>query len=314
MPGFDQLNDIPEERRAALLGRIRALQEREGLPAAAPGEASQPTVTAARRQRRPAHGPRLRRGLGIVAGAAVLAGAGLALLARPTGHDASRAAAPGSPATSASPGRAASPGRPARQAMPSPMAPTPSASQVAWRVTPVTEVAGIGCPDGVGRDVSLDAAIVGLGWLPGGGGWTGDGCDGASAWTEGAPSPTGPSTLTWAFHPQPGASRCTLTVYVPTENALGEGDYAIATSSGTLAVVPVDQAASSGQWITLGTYPVSGPAIVIQLAPRVAPPTPAATLPLPAARATSSAPFGIPVIGLGNGNPVAASAAQATCG
>jgi len=316
MPGFDQLNDIPQERRAALLRKIRALQEREGLPSAAPGEASRPASTAIRHQR--PRGLRLRRGLGIVAGAALLSGAGVALLARPIGHDTRRAAAPGPPAISASPGQAVMPARtatPARRSAPSPTAPVASASQATWRVEPVIVVAGIGCPDGVGQDVSLVAAMVGLGWFAGGGGWTGDGCDGSSAWTESAPgAPMGSATLTWAFHPQAGASRCALAVYVPTQNALGVGDYAIATASGALAVVPVDQAAASGQWVALGTYPVSGSAITVELAPTATPTAAAAPRPAPAAPAAASAPFGIPVIGLGGGDPIAASAARATCG
>jgi len=315
MPGFDQLSDIPEERRAVLLSKIRALQERDGLPGAAPGEADQAAATTIHRRGR---GPWLRHGLGIVVGAAVLSGAGVVLLAHPTGHDARRAAAPEPPAIRTSPGRAARPGAaatPSRQATPSPMAPTARASQVAWQVVPVTEIAGIGCPDGVGQDVSLDAAIIGLGWFTGGGGWTGDGCDGSSAWTESGPgTPAGSSTVTWTFHPAARASRCTLAVYVPTQNALGEGEYAIATVSGTLAVVPVDQAATSGQWVTLGTYQLSGPGITIELTPRATPPAAGISLPVPAQRAASGAPFGIPVTGPGSGGPVAASAARATCG
>jgi len=46
MPGFDQLNDIPEERRAALLGRIRALPF--GIPAIGPGSGDRVAASAAR--------------------------------------------------------------------------------------------------------------------------------------------------------------------------------------------------------------------------------------------------------------------------
>jgi hypothetical protein len=172
----------------------------------------------------------------------------------------------------------------------------------------VTEIAGIGCPDGLGQDVALDAAATGPGWIQGGGGWTGSGCDGSSAWTVDAPlNATGPASLTWSFHPGTGTSQCTLAIYVPTQNALGVGEYAISTSSGTLATVQVGQGASSGQWVTLGTYQVAGPVMTIAFMPRADTLADAVTLPV------WTAPGTFPLTGLESGTPVAASAASAAC-
>ena len=134
MPGFDQLNEIPEERRAALLRQIQALRAREGLTGpggtetggtetggtetggtetgssdAAPSRANQvkPTIRRGHPHKRK---PRLlRRGLAIVLGTAALSGTGTVLLASPAGHDARRGAAPPSPGTSVSPGQGTRP-------------------------------------------------------------------------------------------------------------------------------------------------------------------------------------------------------------
>ena len=154
----------------------------------------------------------------------------------------------------------------------------------------------------------MDAAATGPGWFQGGGGWTANGCDGSSAWTVDTPvSVTGPASLTWSFHPGAGTSRCALAIYVPTQDALGVGEYTISTSSGTLATVQVDQRASSGQWITLGTYQAAGPAMTIVFMPHAYTLADAVTLPL------WTAPETFPGTGFASGTPVAASAASAAC-
>jgi hypothetical protein len=135
MPGFDQLNDIPEERRAALLREIRALRAREGLVGpAVPGTGAHreagPLKPAIIRLGHPhKRKSRLRRGLAIVFGAAALATAGTMLPARPAGHDARPPAQP-SPGISLIPGQGTAPATPS---------PAP--------VTITTQTAGIGCPD-----------------------------------------------------------------------------------------------------------------------------------------------------------------------
>jgi hypothetical protein len=126
-----------------------------------------------------------------------------------------------------------------------------------------------------------------------GGGWTGDGCDGSTLWTM---DPNGnqpvPSTLTWRFSPT-GAARCTLAVFVPTLNALGVSDYSVSVgppgASQVVTTVPVRQSAEAGQWLTLGTFPLSGPSLEITTAPMPAAPGP------------------------GHHGAVAASAARAVC-
>jgi hypothetical protein len=161
----------------------------------------------------------------------------------------------------------------------------------------VTEIAGVGCPDGLGRDVTLNASDIGPGWIGAGGGWTGDGCDGSSDWTVGIPDDlTAPSTLSWAFHPATGASRCTLAVYVPAQDALGEGAYAVSGSSGALGTVLVNQAAAVGQWVTLGAYRVAGSSVTVQLTPQ-----PGTSTPL------------LDLLALTAADRVGASAARATC-
>jgi hypothetical protein len=117
----------------------------------------------------------------------------------------------------------------------------------------------------------LDNAPTGPGWLPAGGGWTGNGCDGSTLWTMDPNGKRAPSTLTWRFSPAAGAARCTLAVFVPTQNALGVSDYWVSiglTATGqVVARVPVSQATKAGQWLTLGTFPVSGSPLEITTAP-----------------------------------------------
>jgi hypothetical protein len=133
----------------------------------------------------------------------------------------------------------------------------------------LTEVAGIGCPQG---NVVVANAPTGPGWTASDGGWTGDGCDGSAVWTM---DPNGkqpvPSTLTWQFGLTAGVSHCTLAVFVPTRKALGVGQYAVFAGPGTtaadIALVAINQAAAAGQWVTLGSYPVQGTWLEIQVAP-----------------------------------------------
>lgn len=134
------------------------------------------------------------------------------------------------------------------------------------------EVAGVGCPHDQDDGVVLGDSPTGPGWAAAGGGWAGNGCDGSAVWTmnPNGNQPTS-SALTWEFSPDRGASQCTLAVFVPTQNALGTGDYAILTGNPAeprnIAMIPVSQAVSAGQWITLGRYPVSGTSVEIQVAP-----------------------------------------------
>jgi hypothetical protein len=246
-------------------------------------------------------GVRPRRGRRSVAIAAVglLAVGGVALgsVIRLGGH-AGRAGADRSraPATRQA---APAPSAPARaRAVPVPSAParTPFASPAARGRGPAAslEVAGVGCP-GDGDDVvTVNNAPTGPGWMPAGGGWTGNGCDGSTLWTM---DPNGnqpaPSTLTWRFSPAAGAARCTLSVFVPTQNALGVSDYSVSTGPAAtpriVAAFGISQAHEAGQWLTLGTFPVSGSPLEIT------------TAPLPGAS------------GPGHHGAIAASAASARC-
>jgi hypothetical protein len=178
------------------------------------------------------------------------------------------------------------------------------------RLTQWQEVTGIGCPQDDNAGVSLSSAPTGPGWTMASGGWTGNGCDGSAVWTM---NPNGnqpvPSALTWTFQPVAGLSRCTLAVFVPTQNSLGVGNYAIFTGSPAapqnIATVSVSQSAAGGQWITLGSYPVSGTSVEIQVAPA----TSAPGEPGPGAHGRNH------IVGQSPGHnaAVAASAASAQC-
>jgi transcriptional regulator with XRE-family HTH domain len=177
------------------------------------------------------------------------------------------------------------------------------------RMTSVLRVTGVGCPASQDNGVTLTAAKPGPPWTAAQGGWTGNGCDGASVWTM---TPAGkqpnPSTLTWWFSAPSGVSRCTLSVYVPTKNALGQAGYAVSTGSGSsLGTVTVDQAADAGHWVDLGTFYSASSGYQIQLMPEVTE--------LAAARPPAKGP-GKPAAKParpGHNSAIAASAAAAAC-
>jgi len=230
--------------------------------------------------------------VGITATAIVLAGlaAGGAVLTEPTGH--SESGAPGAPSAALPGGRSMTShgGRMhmhTRPAAPSPAGPRPAPpsphrarvpGQARVRVVvPVlvrparmgTEVAGAGCPSSRSDGISQASASTGPGWTPAGGGWTGNGCDGSSVWTM-DPNGTSPSTLTWFFYPSMQASSCRLAVFVPSQNALGVGNYQISAGPTSLGSVSIDQAGSQGEWVPLGSYPVTGSMLTVQLQPGTA--------------------------------------------
>jgi hypothetical protein len=143
-----------------------------------------------------------------------------------------------------------------------------------------------------------------------------------------------PSALAWFFDPGAGASHCTLAVFVPTRNALGMVDYAVYNGTTSFGAVSVDQAANEGQWVTLGSYPVTGTSLQIQFMPATATLTAAGPEPKGAAGpqpkgASGSGPKGASGSGPKSRGPgktppakplppghnaaVAASAASATC-
>ena len=167
-------------------------------------------------------------------------------------------------------------------------------------------MAGVGCPQ---HSVTFADAPTGPGWTASDGGWSGDGCDGSAVWTM---DPNGnqpvPSALTWTFGLAAGVSHCTLAVFVPTVNALGVGEYAVSTGAASTVSVAVSQAAAAGRWLTLGSYPVRGSSLQIQVAPAVgAAPT---GEPGPGAHGHGH----IAGQGPGHNSAIAASAAMAACG
>jgi hypothetical protein len=84
------------------------------------------------------------------------------------------------------------------------------------------------------------------------------------------PNGASPSTLSWFFSPSTQASSCQLAVFVPSQNALGVGNYQISAGSASLGSVSIDQAGSEGEWVPLGSYPVTGSMLTVQLQPGTA--------------------------------------------
>ena len=259
-----------------------------------PAGAPQPAAPRGRQARRAA----------VAAAVATLVAAGTAVaVTRPAAHTNAGARLRTTP--SASRPRSLAP----RAAAPAPRMSPASRMTSAPRMTSVLRVAGVGCPAGQDNGVTLTTDRPGPPWTAAQGGWAGNGCDGASVWTM---NPAGkqpsPSTLTWWFGALPGASRCTLSVYVPTRNALGQAGYAVSAGSGsTLGTVTVDQAAEAGYWVVLGTFPAASSGYQIRLMPEVTELTAAG----PAAKGPGkAAPKPVPP---GHNSAIAASAAAATC-
>ena len=290
-----------------------------GLPAAIPAPTGAPEPAAAPWPFPPPSPPRRRRRgravVALAAAAAALAAAGTAVaLTRPAAHPAAGARPRTSPsaarpaASRPAASQWAASQRAASSARPQARIPATSAPAPAPPTAPVMRVAGVGCPASPGGGVTLITTHPGPPWTAAQGGWTGDGCDGASVWTM---NPAGkqpaPSVVTWSFGAPAGAARCTLSVYVPTQNALGQAGYTVtADSGGSLGSVTVDQAASAGHWVILGTFAaVSGYQI------QMAPVTTELTAAGPAAKepGKSAAKPAPP----GHNSAIAASAAAATC-
>jgi hypothetical protein len=283
-----------------------------GFPAEAPEPAGSPQSPRPRRHRG--------RRAAVAAAAVTLIAAGTAVaLTRP----AARTTASAGPRTSPSVSRqgtsrplpllrpAASPSQTTsapQMTSPSQMS-SPSQMTSAPQTTSVLQVTGVGCPASHDNGVTLTAATPGPPWTAAQGGWAGNGCDGASVWTM---NPAGkqpsPSTLTWRFGALPGVSRCTLSVYVPTQNALGQAGYAVSTGlGGSLSTVTVDQAADAGHWVVLGTFPAASSGYQIQLMPDLTELTVAG----PAAKGPGKP--GAKPAAPGHNSAVAASAAATTC-
>jgi hypothetical protein len=249
-----------------------------------------------------APGGRPGRRAAVAAAAVALVAAGTAVaLTRPVAHTYASARPQTSPSVSKDTPRA-------RALPPHPVASEPQTTS-APRTTSGPRVTGVGCPASQDNGVTVTAARPGPPWTAAQGGWTGNGCDGASVWTM---NPAGkqpsPSTLTWRFGALPGVSRCTLSVYVPTQNALGQAGYAVSTGYGSsLGTVTIDQSANPGRWVVLGTFPAAGSGYQIQLMPEVAELTAAGPAAKgPGMRAPKPAPPG-------HNSAIAASAAAATC-
>ena len=244
----------------------------------------------------------------VAAAAVTLVAAGTAVaLTRPAAHTYASARPRTTPSVSKDAPRAPTVPRHPVASVPR-MTSTPRATSTP-QATSVPRVAGVGCPGSQDNGVTVTAARPGRPWTAAQGGWTGNGCDGASLWTM---NPAGkqpsPSTLTWWFGAPPGVSRCTLSVYVPTQNALGQAGYAVSTGNGSsLGTVTIDQAANAGSWVVLGTFSAAGSGYQIQLMPEVAELTAAG----PAGKGPGkSAPKPAPP---GHNSAIAASAAAATC-
>jgi len=219
----------------------------------------------------------------IVVAVVLVVAAGVALAVAGTGRTGGRTGRAGAMPAQGSPRRSAGPA-PAKPASPAPSARNRDRAAL-------LDVAGVGCPSSGDVTVIPDNAPAGPGWGFAGGGWTGNGCDGSTLWTM---DPNGnqsaPSILTWRFVPAPGTTRCTLAVFIPTQNALGVSDYSVSVGAHEVVyAVLVRQGPAAGHWLTLGTFTASGGSLEIT------------TAPVPSASAR------------GHHSAIAASAASASC-
>ena len=286
------------------------------------GITGQPEVSITRLGPRPAPRPVIRR---VAVGLAVagVAFGGAVLLLRPAGHSTPNAAASRSHASGNSPTRGATP---SRVPAPTPASPGPGATRTpaprsGSRAVAGPEIAGVGCPNSPNDGVDLDDAAGGPGWTAAVGGWAGNGCTGSAVWTRDPnASQATPPALTWFFDPGAGASHCTLAVFVPTRNALGMVDYAIYNGTTSFGAVSVDQEVNEGQWVMLGSYPVTGTSLQIRFLPVTS--TLTASGPGPKGRGPGKTPPAGPrppgppppgPLPPGHSAAVAASAARATC-
>jgi Helix-turn-helix domain len=276
-------------------GPVGEWEDRWREASAAASRAEAPTEVLERvRGTAPVRSSRGRRVAVAAAAGALIAGGSVAVLARPSAHSRPAAqplASPGILHESAS-------------APPTVPAAAPSPSAVASTV-PVRDVAGVGCPGGRGDGVTLDAATPGPPWSAAGGGWTGDGCNGASVWTAVPPGKhPKASTLTWFIGGTADGAQCTLSVFVPAQNALGEASYLVSGGSSALGAVTIDQTANAGRWVELGSYRGASSGYEIQLMPQTTTLT-AAGPAGPGGKPAPPAPHGR--------DSVAASAAAMTC-
>jgi hypothetical protein len=200
-------------------------------------------------------------------------GAGASPGARAPGSGRPGPAAPGATPGSGAPLPAA-PGAASARAMPhrppAPPARRPAPPRPPRGPAPWHEVTGVGCAHGHGDGVVLHSAPAGPGWQAAGGGWTGDGCNGSTAWTMDSSGHPDPSMVTWTFTPS-GVSWCTVAVFIPTQNALGVSQYSVFTGppapGQAVAAVQVTQAGEAGQWLTLGTFRVAAPRLEVTATP-----------------------------------------------
>jgi hypothetical protein len=112
---------------------------------------------------------------------------------------------------------------------------------------------GPGCPT-AGGEVLPGEARPGDGWTPDTGGWTGNGCSGATRYTALANAPAGSwqDGFEWAFRPGVhGPASCTVAVHIPASpRAGGPAAYRLyGSGEDDLAGATIDQAKHRGEWV-----------------------------------------------------------------
>ncbi|MFF3108392.1 hypothetical protein ACFVSN_04345 [Kitasatospora sp. NPDC057904] len=153
------------------------------------------------------------------------------------------------------------PQQPAPQ-QPAPQQPVPPAKPA--DPPPVVTVLGPGC-SGKGSYRENGRFSKGIeGWIGNSGGWSGDGCNGSytSVPMYGDASKDDPSaSVVWTFN-LGNASTCALSVYVPASGDVtkvgGHPTYYTVQSGGSGGSFNVNQTASQGSWVNVGSFAYSG--------------------------------------------------------
>ncbi|GAA5199769.1 hypothetical protein GCM10023322_76140 [Rugosimonospora acidiphila] len=164
-----------------------------------------------------------------------------------------------------------------------------SASTVPPPVTaaPYTAVSGWDCA--TASDHGFDVQGRTADWYTvASGGWDRDGCHGTfeAIPMSGDKSKDDPNQhAVWWFTPTAAMTRCAISVYGPAaqnpqDAAAAPAQFWVLTgrTGARLAGSLMDQTASRGTWVSLGTYPVSAAGIAVELVDRGTPATPASRL------------------------------------
>ncbi|GHJ46929.1 hypothetical protein Cs7R123_42710 [Catellatospora sp. TT07R-123] len=191
-------------------------------------------------------------------------------------------ASPSPAATTAGPVRTPTRGpSPAASATPRPGASSPRPAGTSPKPVPVTftAVAGESCPGQADRGFRRSGWASD--WYGGGGGWSGDGCGGASVsvpMTGSATADDADNVVVWWFRTGPVTrGTCAVSVHVPgtghpLDSAGKPAHYQVYGSTdatgAVLATLDVDQTANQGRWVSAGSVAITGGQLSVRMTTR----------------------------------------------